>query len=78
MGADYCNTQCTTLVIGKLCAHLFSSTVQPVLGYEGISLTRIWPPSGFGLSTAFLPTISDDEVVTLRESLAANSKPLRV
>ncbi len=77
MGADYCNTQCTTLVINKLCAYLFSSTVQPVIGIEGIRLTRIWPPSGFSLNTAFLPTIGDDAVIALHETLAANSKPLR-
>jgi hypothetical protein len=76
MGAEYCNTQCTTLVIGKLCAHLFSSTVQPNLGYEGIRLTRIWPSSGFSLNTRFLPTLDDDQVVALHESVAANSVPL--
>ena len=77
IGTDYCNTQCTTLVIGKLCVHLFSSTVDPVLGYEGIRLSQIWPRSGFALNTAFLPTIADDRVIALHESVAANSVPLR-
>jgi hypothetical protein len=77
MSPDYCNTQCTTLVIGKLCVHLFSSTVQPVLGYDGVRLSRIWPRSGFNLNTAFLPTIADDAAIALHETLAANRKPLR-
>jgi hypothetical protein len=77
MGPHYCNTQTTTLVMGKLCAHLFSSTVQPILGYDGVRLTRIWPRSGFDLNTKFLPAIDDNAVVALHETLAANSIPVR-
>jgi hypothetical protein len=76
IGVEYCNTQCTTMVIGKLCAHLFSSTVSPVLGYDGIRLTKIWPPSGYDINTRFLPGIDDEHVVWLHEALARESKPL--
>jgi hypothetical protein len=76
IGVEYCNTHCTTLVIGKLCAHLFSSTVSPVHGYEGIQLTRIWPPSGYDINTEFLPAVDGEQVIWLHEALARESKPL--
>jgi hypothetical protein len=76
VGPDHCNTQVTTLVIGKLCAHLFSSTETPVLGYEGIRLTRIWPPTGLGIGTEFIPPVTDKAIIWLHEALARESKPL--
>lgn len=77
VGPDYCNTQVTTLVLGKLCAHLFSSTELPFEGYEGARLTRIWPLTGLSLNTSFLPDISDEAVVSLHEALARESKPMK-
>ena len=77
VGAEHCNTQVTTLIIGKLCAHLFSSTEIPFEGYEGARLTRIWPLTGLALDTRFLPDISDAAVVSLHEALARESKPMK-
>jgi hypothetical protein len=74
-GADYCNTQVTTMVIGKLCTHIVSSTENVVDGYEGIRLTRIWPLSGFSIDSRFLPTWDDKAVIWLHEALARESTP---
>lgn len=76
VGPEHCNTQVTTLVIGKLCAHLFSSTEIPFDGYEGARLARIWPMTGLALDTRFLPDITDDAVISLHEALARESKPM--
>jgi hypothetical protein len=76
VGPEHCNTQVTTLVIGKLCAHLYSSTETPVLGYEGIQLTRIWPTSGLSIDTRFLPPLTDEDVVSLHEAFARESVPI--
>jgi len=76
VGAVHCNTQVTTMVIGKLCAHLFSSTVSPIIGYEGIRLARIWPLTGLGIDSRFIPGIDDKAVVWLHEALARESKPV--
>jgi hypothetical protein len=46
-GAQKCNTQTTTLVWGRLCAHAYSSTYLPdFLGYD-FPLAKIWPLSGY-------------------------------
>jgi hypothetical protein len=47
VGLDYCNVRVSTLVMGKLCAHLFYSPIIDFRGYEGISLigpgkTSMW------------------------------------
>ena len=76
VGPDYCNTQVTTLVIGQLCAHLFSSTETPILGYEGVRLARIWPLTGLGINTQFLPSLNDSEVISLHEAFARESVPI--
>jgi hypothetical protein len=76
VGPEHCNTQVTTMVLGKLCTHVFSSTETPVLGYEGIRMTRIWPQSGFVIDTRFLPTWDDAAVLWLHEALARESTPL--
>jgi hypothetical protein len=68
-----CNAQTTTIVIGKLCAHIASSSVVPVpLGYTGIELANIWPDCHIDLDSGFLPTLTDAEVVHLHESWAAS------
>lgn len=70
-----CNTQVTTMVIGKLCMHVVSSSVMPVPdGYIGISLASIWPPKPFCMDTRFLPALTGTEVIHLHESLAASMK----
>jgi hypothetical protein len=76
VGPEYCNTQCTTLVMGKLCAHLYSSTQMPIEGYEGIRLTRIWPLTGWRIDTRFLPALSDDILPWLHEAVARETPPL--
>ncbi len=76
VGPEHCNMQVTTMVVGQLCAHLYSSTVSPLLGYEGIRLTRIWPLTGLSIDARFLPVLDDATVVALQEALARESKPM--
>jgi hypothetical protein len=72
-----CNTQVTTMVIGRLCAHLVSSSVMPVpIGYDGVRLTTIWPAGQFHIDTRALPALSETEVVHLHESLAASMRTI--
>jgi hypothetical protein len=76
-GSYQCNTQVTTMVIGQLCAHLFSSTALPdFAGYEGVRLTQIWPPSNFDIQTRLLANLSDDAVVSLSEALVREMSPI--
>lgn len=77
IGPEHCNTQATTLVIGKICAHLFRSTFVPFIEYDGARLTKIWPLTGFDIQSQFMPTISNAGVVSLAETLAraANETP---
>jgi hypothetical protein len=77
IGPEYCNTQTTTLVIGKLCAHLFRSTFVPFIEYDGARLTKIWPLTGYEIQSRFMPVISDVGVLSLAEALArtANETP---
>jgi hypothetical protein len=77
VGVEYCNSQITTLVIGRLCAHLFSSTEwRDFSGYEGIDLRRIWPPNDAGIEVGFLPIIPESAVPWLHEAVARESPPL--
>jgi hypothetical protein len=77
MGSYKCDTQVTTLVIGKLCAHTFSSTTMPTFeGYEGARLCRIWPLSGWDIDCRYLPTINDRSVLSLAEALAREIPPV--
>jgi hypothetical protein len=70
-GVEHCNSQVTTLVIGKLCAHLFSSTVwRDFVGYEGVDLVRIWPPANVPIEVTNLPIIIEAEVPWLHEAVA--------
>jgi hypothetical protein len=76
-GVDHCNTQVTTLVIGQLCAHLFSSTEWPEFGgYEGIFLSRIWPLTPFDIEVSSLPPIFESEVPWLHETVARTTPPI--
>jgi hypothetical protein len=70
-GPVKCNTQVTTLVIGQLYAHVFSSTVwRDFSGYEGINFRQIWPPSQYDINPRLLPEISDADIVLVGEALA--------
>jgi len=77
VGPEYCNTQVTTLVIGQLCAHLFRSSFVPFIEYDGARLAKIWPLTGYDINSQFLPTISDQGVLSLAEALprAASESP---
>ena len=69
-GPEYCNTHVTTLIAGQLYAHIFFSTVWPEFsGYSGVTLTRLWPLSGYDIDTGSLPTISDDVAVLIHETI---------
>jgi hypothetical protein len=71
VGPEYCNTQVTTLIVGHLYAHLFFSTVWPNFGgYAGIKLTQLWPPTGYNIETAALPSIGDETGVDVHETIA--------
>jgi hypothetical protein len=78
VGAEYCNVQIVTLVLGELCTHSIYSPVIDLdqFGYEGITLTSIWPPTRFEIDTRFLPTVDDKAVLWLHEAFARESPPL--
>jgi hypothetical protein len=72
IGAHKANTQVTTLVLGQLCAHVFSSTSIPDFsGYHGITLQTIWPARSYDVFWQFVETLSDAEVLYLSEALAS-------
>lgn len=73
-GPEYCNTHVTTVVAGKLCAHISASTVLNHGGYEGIRMTRVWPRGQFPIDTRRLPHISEEGALWLHEALARESK----
>jgi hypothetical protein len=76
-GPYMCNTQATTLVIGRLCAHIFSATDWPDFdGYEGVTLSRIWPPAQLEIDTRFLSGLSGRAVLSLAEALARETPPV--
>jgi hypothetical protein len=75
-GLEYCNSQVSTFVVGKLCAHLFSSTVFNVFdGYDGIKLTSIWPPSQLDIEMGAMPAISADAIPWLHEAISRELCP---
>jgi hypothetical protein len=75
-GPEYSNTQVTTLIVGKLCAHLFSSTVWTDFpGYEEPKLSSIWPQDHFDIDTRALPRITAKLVPWLHETIAREGNP---
>ena len=65
-----CDTQATTMVIGELCAHAFSSrSISDFDGYTGIHMFQIWP---VGQTIEWWATlgIGDRGVVSLSEAFA--------
>ena len=77
VGPEYCNTHISTLVIGHLCAHTFYSHIMSFDGYEGIHLTRIWPPTGHDIDSRAMPTINADSALWLHEAFARERKLIR-
>jgi hypothetical protein len=74
-GPEHCNTQVTTLVVGQLYAHILFSTVWPNFeGYEGVGLTRIWPPNELHIRTENLPAMPEQKGVALHETIARMGK----
>ncbi|MGY4428494.1 hypothetical protein ACVWWO_000971 [Bradyrhizobium sp. F1.13.1] len=70
-----CNTQVTTMVIGKLCFHAVSSSVMGVpQGYEGVDIHQIWPTSNFDIDSRSLPVLDEAQVIHLHEALPASLK----
>ena len=77
IGAEYCNTQVTSLVVGQLYAHLFSSTVwKDFSGYNGIDLVQLWPLKHRTILVQSLPTIFDQDVVPLHETIPRTVKQI--
>ncbi|WP_316161836.1 hypothetical protein [Bradyrhizobium sp. SZCCHNRI20481] len=76
VGPEYCNVRVTTLVLGKLCAHLFYSPIIDFQGYEGVELTQIWPRRNGYIDTSYLPLRTGKEVLFLHEAFARESRPM--
>jgi hypothetical protein len=70
-GPEYVNTQTTTLVVGELCAHVFSSSViaKDFPGYAGIDLCQIWPPSQLPINTGLIAAYSEPVLLSLAQAL---------
>lgn len=70
-GPDKCNTQTTTLAIGRLGAHMFSSTeFLDFAGYDGIRLCKIWPPGNWLVDWSHVAAYCEPELKALAESLS--------
>jgi hypothetical protein len=66
-----CNTQVSTILAGKMCAHMFSSTVwYGFRGYQGAALTQLWPPTRFDIATGAMPYIDNKGLPWLHEAVA--------
>jgi hypothetical protein len=72
-----CNTQVTTIVLGALCIHTYSSTVDPDFpGYVGAPIEQIWPVREQTIPWPPLVGLGDDNIIMLAESLGAHTKPV--
>jgi hypothetical protein len=70
-GPDKCNTQTTTLAVGQLSAHLFSSTeILDFPGYQGMHLCKIWPPSDWLIEWPCAPAYNEPELTALAEAIS--------
>jgi hypothetical protein len=75
-GPEDTNTQVTTIVVGRLCAHIFSSTVyDDFVGYVEPRMCRIWPTTGFNIDTGYLPEIDAEGATWLHESIGRDRNP---
>lgn len=74
--AEDSNTQVTTLVVGRLFAHMFSTAVWTEFGgYLDAPIAQIWPVNGLIIDTHWLPAISEDEVHWLHEAIGRDRNP---
>jgi hypothetical protein len=73
VGPEHCNVRVTTLVMGKLCAHLFYSPVIDFQGYEGVHLGQIWPLRYPWMDGSAL---SGRETLFLHEAFAREALPM--
>jgi hypothetical protein len=78
VGPEHCNVRVTTLVIGKLCAHLFYSPIIDFQGYEGIDLTQIWPRRHLYVDTSLLSVLSGKDTLFLHEAFARESPQMPI
>ena len=76
VGPEHCNVRVTTLVIGKLCAHLFYSPIIDFQGYAGIDLTQIWPRRHLYEDTSQLSLLNGKDTLFLHEAFARESSPM--
>jgi hypothetical protein len=77
-GVEHCNTQVTTLVIGQLCAHLFSSTVwRDFGGYDGAELASIWPLSTSAIDMWLVEIMREVDIPWLHETAARSLTHIR-
>lgn len=69
------NTQTTTVVLGNLCAHIYSSTAWPDFpGYQGQLLQPLWPIRGYDIFWPSVPVVTDDDILSLVEALPRGMK----
>lgn len=66
-GPDKTNTQTTTLVIGQVCAHVFSSTYIPGFDYIGLPMVQIWPPRPYDINWRNARTHTERTLFALME-----------
>jgi hypothetical protein len=76
-GPDHCDTRISTLVIGRLCAHLvYSQDAEFVrrFAYDGApELTQIWPPTWFD-THAIATSLDGTSVLWLHETYARQAR----
>jgi hypothetical protein len=79
VGAAYCDTRISTLVIGHVCAHIFychDSELVSKMAYDGIRLTQIWPARGYDLPTAEMSVLDGKALLWLHEAYAREAPTL--
>lgn len=76
IGPEHCNTQVTTIVAGKMCAHIFSSSVwNNFRGYEGAQMAQIWPANQFLIDMRGVRYIDNAGLPWLHEAVARDGQP---
>jgi hypothetical protein len=69
-GLEHLNTQVTSLTIGHVYAHIFSSTAwRNFGGYKGIELTQLWPGRQFDIDTDSLTVLPETDIPWLHETI---------
>ena len=76
IGPEFCNVRVTTLVMGRLCAHLFFSPIIDFQGYEGVQLAQMWPPRYPWLDSSQLSALNGRETLFLHEAFAREAPPM--